>query len=321
MTYKEIVDRALEECNYDFTTTTTVPRTRFKKRVNDWHRRLLTRPGFTRLLRDNSLYTFASVASQPVYGLPLALGRVNAITEGDNDQRLEMRTLDWLRSADPGLTASGTPDVYVLRGWSQVQVQPSNASAITIKSTSASDTGTAKIEYLNAAGQRLLGSVTMGGTVDTTVVASGVVEITSCYLSAAAVGTVTLYEDSAAGTALAVIPVGYTSARYLHIQLWPTPTSAITYSVDYSRELADLVQDMETPLLPPDFHHILWRGAVVDEWVFKNDLERADYARTDLENELRHLHHWLWNQVDYRPSPGDQPAQMSRLGSWFPAGT
>lgn len=320
VTFKELVDRALEECNYDFSTSSSTPRTRLKKRVNDWHRRILGRPTFTRLLRDSSSYTFPSVASQAVYGLPIALGRVNAIREADNDQRLELKTLDWLRSEDPGLTASGTPDVYVLRGWHKVQLQPSDASAITIKSTSASDNGTAYIEYLNASGQRLTASQTMGGTSDTTLVASGVVEILNVYLATAAVGTVTVYEDSASGTALAAIPPGATSGRYLHIQLWPTPTSAITYYVDYTRELADMVQDKDEPLLPPDFHHLLWRGAVVDEWVFKDD-GRADYLRQDLEAELRNAAAWVWNQADYIPTPHDQRARVSRLGGFFPRGS
>jgi hypothetical protein len=160
----------------------------------------------------------------------------------------------------------------------------------------------------------------MTGTTAVSLVTSGCVEITAFYLSAPAVGNVILSEDAEGGTTLVSLAPGSTSVRYLHIQLWPTPSAVITYYVDYTRELADLVQDKEEPLLPPDFHHILWKGAVSDEWMLKDD-ERAALVRQDLEIELRHLNHWLWNVADFRPAPEDTRLKYSRLGGWFSAGT
>ena len=47
--------------------------------------------------------------------------------------------------------------------------------------------------------------------------------------------------------------------------LWPTPTEAMTYQVDLEHEIATLANSDDEPLLPPEFHDLLWRGAIRDE--------------------------------------------------------
>jgi hypothetical protein len=322
MTFLEIQNRALDELGFDSTQASSTARTRIKARINDIYRAILRKPDF-RLLRDISKYTLASVATTPIYGMPISVGRINALTETDNDRKLEMRTLDWLRSVDPGQAASGTPDVWIPMAWYPVQTQPLDASTVVCRSSSAADTTqTAYIEYMDSAGVRRTNSVTLNGVTARTLTNTTCVEITKFYLSAVAAGTVEVLEDDISGQVLLTLPIGYKSSRYFHIRLWPTPASAITYTVDATRELADLAQDTEEPILPYDFHDMLWRGAVRDEWLRKDDDRARDYnalyeqAYTDLKN-------WVWNQVDYLPSPSDssRAAQTSRLGSWFPSGT
>jgi hypothetical protein len=320
MTFLSLQNRALEECGYAFAGAST-PRTRFKARLNDVYRRILRMPGLYPLLRMSTSYTFASVAAQTTYGLPIAMGRIDALTEHDNDRRLDLRTLSWLRSTDPGLTASGTPTCYIPKGWFPVHTQPSDASAIAIKSTAAADTTqTAWIEYLTASGQRLTSSVTMNGTTAATLVASGAVEITALYVSAVGAGVISAYEDTGSGTILASIPIGSTAVKYLHIQLWPTPSAATTYYLDYTRELADLTQDTEDPILPADFHDLLWRGAVMDEWLYKDD-SRAAYMQQVFDRDVHDLKSWVWNHTDYMPGPSPNRPHISRLGGWFEAGS
>lgn len=318
MTFKDLQDMALEELGYDKSQASSTPRTRMKSRINTWQRRLLTRSPFKRLLREAYSYTFASVAAQTTYGLPIVGGRINQIYETTNDRQLGQRTMDWVRWADPGLSGSGTPEVWAPKGWFPVHTQPSDASAITMKSTAAGDT-TQKmyIEYLNASGQILGTNVTLNGTVDTTLVASGVVEITELYLDGAAAGTVTVYEDDDTGTALAVLPIGTTSVRHLHIQLWPTPASAITYNVDLTRQIVDLANDNEVPLLHEDFHDVLALGAMADEWLLKDDA-RYQVAVQKLEDRLGDLTDFVWNLAEYKPGPGYRDHSRSRLGPWFP---
>ncbi len=321
VTFKDLQDVTLDECGYDNTQTSSTARTRTKRRLNDIYRRLLRDPSIARLLRTASKYTFASSSDVTTYGLPLALGRVDQITETTNDLRLELRTVDWLRQNDPGLTATGTPCFYILKGWYPIQQQPVDASTLVVRSSDAADTTqTARIEYIDSSGNRALNSVTLNGSTARTLAASGAIEVTEFYLSAAAAGVVRLYEDDIAGQVLVALPIGYTAARYLHIQLWPTPASAVTYNVDYTRELADLVQDKEEPLIPPDFHDVLWRGAVADEWVRKDDT-RYQICRQEYELALKQLRDWVWNQTDYLSRPDDARPKYSRLGGWYPSGT
>ena len=321
MTFKEIVDRAMIECGYDATLGNSAPRTRLSARVNDWHRRLLSRPSFAKRLRPALSYIFASVASQTSYGLPRTLSRIDNIRDATNQLRLSMQTMDWLRDTDPGLTSAGMPLCYIPRGWFPVQKQPSAACAVLLRGNVSGDSWqTATLGYVNAAGQRVVATSVLPGNGTSTLVTADCVEIFDFYLSGKASGLITIYQDVAAtANILCQLSQGILSARFLHVQLWPTPTSAITYTVDASRELVDLSDDKAEPLLPPDFHHVLWRGAVSDEWMLKDDLERADYYRRDLENELRHLNNWLWNDPDYRPGQDETPRRSRLGGGFFPA--
>lgn len=318
MTYKQLQDAALEECGYNAAMTTSTPRQRMRRRINDWYRRILARPGMTRLVRDAFSYTFDTVASTHTYGLPLALGRVNALMDQDNEIRLQLKTLSWVREQDPALTSEGTPEVYVLKGWFPVHTQPSAAATVVCESTSASDTNTVRLEYLTTGGVRKLATATMTGTSYVTL-GTDIREITAWSIDVEASGTLSLYEFGTANTYGAIQP-NSTHSRYLHIQLWPTPSAATTYVLDYTREVADLEYDTDEPLIPPDFHHLLWRGAVVDEWLLKDD-SRYEAVRRDLELELKSLTAWIWNQDDYVPTPVDGRPRGSRLGPWFEAGT
>ena len=319
MTFDEIVDATLEEVGYAASTASAEVVARAKRRVNEWHRRLLATPGLTRFLREVSSVTFASVSGTAVYGLPSSIGRVNGLYETENDIKLEQRSLHWLRHNDPGLSASGTPEVYVPLGLSPVRTQPADASTLYVKSSSASDTTqTAKISYLDANGLGQSATVTLTGTT-AAALGSGVVEVLAFRLSAVAAGTVTLHEDSGTGTELARIPIGQSLSKFWRVQLWPTPTAAITYRLDATRDNVDLVDDYDEPLVPRDFHYLLTLGAVSDELRMRDDT-RYEAVRQDMERGMRDLKTWIWNNVDYQPTRS-VPAGGSRLGGWFPAGS
>lgn len=320
MTFLELQDAALQAVGHT-TEASSTPRTRIKRHINQWQRRLLTRPGFSRLLRDSEI-TFNSAASQAVYGLGVPIGRINGIHERTNDWSLERRSLDQLRCIDPGLTSSGSPTSWIMRGWFPVQKHPSDASAIFLKGGDVTDVQSAYWEVIQqgASGPTpFSGTTVLTGTtavnIDTAVTAA--TEVTKLTLSFGAIRGVTIHEDSGAGPQLGEIPRGRTHNRYLHVQLWPTPTGVITYRLDYTREIQDLVEDSEISLLPPDYHHILHRGAEFEEWR-KLDDTRAEMCRQDLEAEIVTLNHWLW---DLAEEESTYPPEHSRLGPWYPAGS
>lgn len=291
--------------------------TRLTAHLNITHRQLLGMPGFDSL-RDDTI-TFASVSGYVYYGLPENVVRIQAITDRTTLIRLQARTLDDIRTSDPGLVTSGLSDSYVMRGFQQVATQPTAATGLWAVSTSASDTNNAFIETVRTGGYPRVGAaVAMTGV---TRVALGSltdhIEVTKFYLSAAAVGAVSLYDAVTAGNELARIPIGQTYARYFGIQLYPTPDSAITYYVDYVRTIADLVNANDEPLLPDDFHWLLVEGALVKEYTFLDDGRKAD-AQKEYTKGVSALKYFVNCPPDLLPSRDGYAMGRSRFGPYFP---
>lgn len=292
--------------------------TRLRAFLNLTHRQLLSIPGLDRL-RDDTI-TFASASDQATYGLPPAAQRIQGITDRTNDRQLQLRSLDWIRSVDPGLDQEGTPEVYAITGLQAVAKQPSDASEIFVDSTAAGDTNTAYLEGIRTGGHRTSLSVSMTGVTAVTFSAAitDIIEITKFYLSAAAVGTVTLHEDASGGTELARLAIGQTFSRYLGVQLWPTPSGAVTYYVDYTRTIPDMSIANDEPLIPEDFHWLLVEGALVKEWTKKDDAERREAARLEWNIGLSALKYHVTCPADFLPSRTDRP-EKNRFGSQYPA--
>lgn len=318
MTLAELLEEVAEETGYAPTTMTGETRRRLVRRINEWHRRLLATPGLTRFLRESRI-TLTTVAGTSTYGLPPSVGQIVSLTEGTNDVRLQQRSLSWIRTEDPGLTAEGVPEVYAPLGYSPVQTQPADASTLYVVSSDADDTtNVVTLRYLTASGVLTTATATLTGT-SAVAIGSGVVEVVGFRVVPSCEGTVTLTEDSSGGTTLATIPPSTYEQRYLRVQLWPTPQAAVTYTVDVVRENQDLVVNEDEPLLPRDFHYLLRLGACADEMRTRDDT-RYQVFRADMERGINDLKSWIWNNADYQPS-GSGRGSFSRLGGWFPAGS
>ena len=134
MTYLELQDDALRALNLS-TAASSDPRTRIKGYINLWHRDILSRPGYLRLLRDRQ-QTLTSVADTTTYTFASNVIRLNGLVDTTNDQHLVRRDLAWLRREDPGLEAEGVPVVYVNLGRNssgllQIQLWPTPQGAYT----------------------------------------------------------------------------------------------------------------------------------------------------------------------------------------------
>jgi len=318
MTLTEILASLYRRLDYASSPASDVT-TRLKELVNQTQRQMLSHPALPSL-RDDTI-TFASVAGQTRYGLPPAIAQIQAITDRTTSLRLRLIPPDELRNIDPGLLDSATPVGYTPWGQQAVAVQPSAACEVFVKSTSASDTGTAYIEGIRTGGYPVTRSVTMTGA---TAVSLGsaftdIVEVTKFYLSTAAVGTVTLHADSGVGDELARIAIGQAFSRYQSIQLWPTPQAALTYWVDYMRVVPDLINGTDEPLLPNDFHWLLVEGTLAIEWARSDDTRRS-IAEASFNKGMRHLINRVANPPDFLPVMGGRNQELSRLGRWFPDG-
>ena len=317
MTFLELQNSTLRACGHS-TAVSSEPRTRVKAEINAWQRRLLTRPGFSRLLRDSE-NTFTTVAGQCTYGLGMSVGRILGIQAVVDRTVLALGDTAWLRRVGT-LASLGTASVYIPRGWFPVQTRPPSPTSIFAISTSAADT-TQVIdwEFVLSTMHRVSGQTTLTGTVPVQLgplaAPSTVVDVVKLSLRTPAAGIVSVTTAAGGGTTLLALPVGQQSGRFLHIELYPTPSSALQYRIDYTREISDLVQDTDQPLLPPDYHHLLALGAEYDEWRKLSD-DRMVVAKQDLEQEIKSLNAWLWDLPD-DSQLGRLPT--SRLGGMYPA--
>lgn len=291
--------------------------TRMMAFLNETHHQLLSLPGMEQLRR--STLTFASVASQSQYALPPIVGRVLSVLDTANRVPLEGQSWSWYRNIEPDPSAvTGTPEAYVPYGLSAVSKQPSNASKVYADSTAAGDTQTCYVEGFRTGGYAFSTSVTMNGATAVQIGSyTDIIEITKFYLSSVAVGDVTLNEDAEAGTELGKIPIGSTFARFWVVALWPTPSSALTYTIDCDRIVPEMTAPNDQPLLPEDFHYILALGVRMKEYEKQDDTRYAVAAREFAKgvSDLK------WRLVGNPVISNKLAEPPSRLGAWYPAGS
>lgn len=291
--------------------------TRLTAFANDAHKEILNDPVFSRLKRFTVPFaTYASVSSAP---LPRAATKAFSVVDRSNDYKLEEVSLDWIREQDPGQDfTTGTPQCWAVKNYSSpIARQPSNSSQLLVDSTAAGDTGTAYIEYIDSNGDVVQASVTMTGTTAVNLGGSDVVAVIDFYLSAAAAGQVTLVEDSEGGTELARIGVGDTRARYTLLEIFPTPSSALTLYADVEIFVTDLVNGTDEFLVPDDFREAIVHGIRRREFE-KQDKDkeenRAERARLRALSPLKFkVHQYVTNRTAGHG--------WSQLGPYYPAGS
>jgi hypothetical protein len=320
MTFTEILAELYSDLNFASSPAADIT-TRLKRYVNEGVRVILGEPGLERLLDSDTPLTVASVASQARYVVPEAVAKIHGITERTNDRALASMSLGQYRRGEPDPTdVTGVPTHYVPIGRVAVAVQPSDASRVFVKSTSASDTGTVYVEGIITGGYRRVVSKTMTGTtaVDVDTAITTWIQVEDVYVSANAVGTITVHEDSGTGTELARITIGQKRPRYYGFYLWPTPAAAVNYLVDYRRELVELANDTDEPPLPTDYHYLVSTYARMRHYE-KTDDSRYQTAQAQFRQGLARLKYATQTGPDDLPVMGGRRVGHSRLGGWFPA--
>jgi hypothetical protein len=321
MTLRELTDGVLEHFNYS-TDGPSDARQRVKRHLNEWHRRILAKPGMDRL-RQSSL-SVSSVASTPTIAVPESVGKILRITDASNRITLQERFFDWYRFAEADPTShTGTPTVWVPMGDTGCAELISGISGpvgIWAVSTSASDTQRITIEGVRGGGYVWSDTVILTGT---TRVQVGNLddweEITKVTLDMDAVGSVGVYDVSVSGTAKATIPPGKRQSHYRLIALWPTPAAVVAYTIDYQRNVLDMTAESDTPLIPDDFHWLLDRGAKVNEYE-RTDDKRLGVCRLDLERGIAELRASMATRDVFVPAR-TVVGRISRINGWCPADT
>jgi hypothetical protein len=316
MTFLQLQQNVYRKTGYADSPATEVS-TRVKMFLNEIHRRMLALPGMDYLRVGQT--TLTTVANVSLYGLPYDVSRIMAIRDTANDRTLTSQSFAWYAAQEPDPSAiTGDAELWVPVGYDCVQFQPSDASTCYVVSSAAGDTTqTVYVEGIRA-GVLTTASVTLNGT--TKVSLGAWTRFHKVYLSAAATGTVAIWEDDVTtGTLLATLPIGKTNFRYFSVALWPTPTDATALTVDYIRTVEDLVNNTDEPLLPEDFHSVLAAGARMLEYERADD-SRHPVAKAEYQRGVSDLRWWVTTRADEQSMMG-HGRTGSRLGPWFPRGS
>ena len=262
---------------------------------------------------------FATVADLATAVLPQAVTRIYTITDRTNQRVLDDVDQAWIREQDPGRSfSSGTPEAYAIIGYSDpVARQPSDSSQLLVKSSAGGDTTqTAYIEVVDSDGYVRTASVTLTGATAVNLGPADSLTVIDFYLSATAVGEVTLHEDTGSGTELAKIGIGKTRARYTALEMYPTTSSAVTLHADADLEISDLVNGADEPIIPDEFSEIIILGVQQREYLKR---EKPDIAR-EYEKAKAPWRAKMHFHV-HRKSSGSGSKGHSQLGGFYEAGT
>ena len=325
MTLAQLLAAVYDETGYASSPASAVT-TRITRYLNDGYRLVLSEPGLMRVQDSIVPYSFASVASTAVYTMPEYVSVIEKMTERTNDRTLYAMSLDQYRQIEPDPpSVTGTPVAYVPLGRTALATQPSDASILFAKSSNAADTTqTVTLVGILATTSNMvtLTSAVLTGTTALQLPGNVWTEISDIYLSAATAGNITITEDSGVGTQLALINAGKFRTDYFAFALWPTPASAVTYYVDYRRDIVDMSVTTDAPILPPSFHQMLVDYAVMREFELKKDTERVVIAQKRFQMRLSRLKYQTQSLQDELPTMGwNRRVGHSRLGPYFPADT
>jgi hypothetical protein len=258
MNLAEIQAQVYDDLGYKSTPDALVVR-RLLRYANDSQRSLVAMRGLARLRR--SILTFASVVNSPFAVMPQAAVRIAGISERTSQRYLTEISIQQLRAIDPGLTnLDSNPSSYVVINMTAANAKELSAAAqIYVVSDNAGDVGTAYLQGVTTGGYARVSQVIMTGVTPAAFSPTDWIDITKFYLSVVAVGNVSITQGLA-GTELSRIPVGRQLARYTKIQLYGTPSQALTYYADIDRHIEDFANAGDEPYLPEDYHWLIPTG-------------------------------------------------------------
>lgn len=280
-------------------------------------REILSDPILSKLRRRT--VSFATVGDLATAVLPQAATRVYSIVDRTNQRELDEVGQAWIREQDPGRSfTSGTPEAFATIDYtSPVARQPADSSQLLVKSSSASDTSqVAYIEFINSDGYIQTANATLTGTTALNLGAADVVTVLDFYLSAVPVGEVTLHEDTGSGTELAKIGIGRTRARYTMLEIYPTPSAAVTLHADVDVEISDLVNGTDEPTIPDEFCEVIIHGIRKREYQKREKRDLAKDANADRVPWMSKLHLHM-----HRKATSEQSGRRSQLGGYYPQGS
>lgn len=317
MTFGEIVDDIISDIRVSSTDTDN--RARVEAYVNRGHQRILRDPTIGKL-RDGTL-TFSTEAGRSSYGFVQAMSRIDYLTQQSNNRILPPKSLGFLRQIDPGQTMTGTPTWWIDMGYQPVFRQPESTGLWAV-SNAADTTQVVHVRGADASGDEVPdASVTLTGTTRVQIGTTANYRLVSSFtLTAAATGTVRLYDASTGGNELARLPPGRLSNKWKIGRLWPTPSAALDYVVDGQLAIYTMVDEFDVPMFPEEFHDVLFDYGLWRWYRFVSDVRRAKEAKDDFDLQVAKLRSYAGYPPNYHPRLANRPltTTWNNLGGWYP---
>lgn len=115
--------------------------------------------------------------------------------------------------------------------------------------------------------------------------------------------------------------LSYNLTPKFDLYLYQTPSDIVTYTADVTSVLTLLAADGDIPILPADFHDLLFLGALLDEYRHLDD-SRVSIVRDQLREREGQFKYWMHESDSGSTAiPDVGTAMPSRLGAAFPAGS
>lgn len=238
--------------------------------------------------REFSL-TVSSGTSQ--YAMPHLVKTVLNIEDSSNQRRIYSISPQEFDSTYPGNTDAGAPIRAYKLGTFGVGAQTTQDEAVTIESSSTSDSGSSfnvRVQGTNSAGVLVSEKLQLNGTTPvtgtTTWDTGGLQRVTK--LSGSSWSGYLTLKGATSGETFATIPVWWQSPTYQWWEFHPIPSSSITYTVRAVMRKPDLVDDEDWPEIDEDFHSLLVWGAAAELLPATGNTSMADRLKRDFENGL-----------------------------------
>lgn len=192
------------------------------------------------------------------------------------------------RMREPGPTATGTPYLYRVRGFSPVQNQPSSASALALTSSSASDTAVdVFVQGLDGSDVLFDEKVTLTGTTPAATTYS-YTKIMVLSKDAETVGKVTITSNAAAVTNVVIAP----KDRFVQhpvIGLFEIPDGNKDIYYDFTMKLQTLSADDDSSLIPEQYHDAIELYAQKELFKHLNNVPMAQQTMAEFERRVKDM--------------------------------
>lgn len=201
-------------------------------------------------------------------------------------------------------TSEGIPTDYRMWGENFVLNQPTTATAITIESSSATDTGGIDISVFgNVAGYPDKETIRLNSVNSTTKVSGTAVFTTIDRIakSDATAGRITVYGQTGTNI-ITVIPTGDITSgiKYSKIQIYPLPDTEFDVNVMYYKEPYKLVDDNDVHELGQEFDEAIILLSV-SKLKYENSQVEGDRWMNMYIDEIRNLRKVNVDKIDWKP--------------------